>query len=280
MQRLAPLFVSCLFGAALAAEVSSAQGPNQRPAPDAAAQQRMLDAIHEYASQYVSNLPNFLCQQVTYQFEGGRKAKHWHQGDTLTSRLIFNQGREVRTLEMVNDKPIQRGMRYWRTPLISEGEFGMLIETVFEESSAATFTWSHWDGVNDQPVAVFDYAIDRRHSTLSLGLSDLAKAIVAYHGSVYADPESGVIRRITNAAEDIPPEIQTRSIGTIIDYADIDIAGQKYLLPSEAIVSLATESNHIRNEIHFQSYRKFEADSHITFASPGDAQGTKGPPEN
>lgn len=273
MIRSTPLIVSFLTGATL---LSNAGPP--APVPESATQQRILAAIHRYASEYVTNLPNFICEQVTYQFEAGRQPKHWHKGDTLTLKLVFNQGREERKLELVNNKPLQAGIRPWRTPLTSEGEFGMLIETVFGESSAAKFNWNGWEELGSERVAVFDYSIDRAHSTLSLSLSDLAKATVAYHGSVYADPDSGVIRRISSAAEEIPPEVQTRSIATVIEYGKIDIAGTGYHLPTGAVVSLATESSNIRNEIQFRNYRKFEAESHITYASDSPPEG-KAPPE-
>jgi hypothetical protein len=268
MRRSAITLATLLMAAA-----AQGQSGNVPAAPDESAQNRILAAMHHYAAEYVANLPNFICDQITHQFEAGRKPKHWHKGDILTSKLVFNQGREERTLELVNNKPVEHAFRYWRAPLTSEGEFGMLIETVFGPSSQAEFQWDRWDEFDGSTVAVFDYSIERAHSTLSLSLSDLAKAVVAYHGSVYADPQTGVIRRISSAAEDIPPEVHTRSIGTVIEYGNVDIAGQKYFLPLSAIVSLATESGNVRNEIEFRNYRKFEADSHITYAdAPGDSK--------
>ncbi|MBV8550383.1 MAG: hypothetical protein JOY54_03715 [Acidobacteriaceae bacterium] len=266
MKCTAPALATCLILGAILSRANPVQEPQS--VPDSAEQQRLLAVMHRYASQYVANLPNFICQQVTHQFEAGRKAKHWHKGDTLAYKLVFNEGREERTVEFVNDRPVRgAGFRYWRAPLTSEGEFGMLIETVFGDSSAARFSWNRWDTIDGQSVAVFDYAIARDHSTLSLSLSDIARAVVAYHGSIYADPQSGAIRRITNAADDIPPEVQTRSIGTTIDYAEVDIAGRRYLLPATAVVALTTDSSNIRNEISFQSYRKFETESRITYAA-------------
>ncbi|MGH9614001.1 MAG: hypothetical protein ACRD4P_13065, partial [Bryobacteraceae bacterium] len=42
--------------------------------PTAAEQNRLLASMHQYAAQYVSNLPNFLCVQVTRQFDAGKKS--------------------------------------------------------------------------------------------------------------------------------------------------------------------------------------------------------------
>jgi hypothetical protein len=243
-------------------------------APSAAEQQRMLAEMRQYARQYVSNLPNFICVQVTRQFEAGKKGKHWRKGDSLTARLTYNQGREDRVLYLVNDKPVQPGSKRWRTPLVTEGEFGMLLSRVLAEDGTAAFTWSRWETIRGKRLAVFDYVVDKEHSVLSLSLGGYVKAVVPYTGSVYCDPATGAVWRITDTVSDIPPELQTKTIGTTIDYAEAAIGNSSYLLPLQATVSMTTDKNQIRNEMEFQNYRKFEAESSITF---GREQGAGGP---
>jgi hypothetical protein len=236
-------------------------------APSPAEQDRLLAAIGQYAEQYVSNLPNFLCVQTVAQFEAGRKPTHWHTGDMLTFRLTFAHGHEDHSLERVNNRPIRPGQSGWRTPLITEGEFGLLLSRVFAVESEASFQWSGWETLGNRVVAVFSYSIAKEHSSLKLTLSDIAKAIVPYYGSIYADPATGSIWRITSRASDIPSEIRTRSISTTIDYEEISIGSQPYLLPVRATVWLTTRTGNMRNEIRFDSYRKFETDSTITYSS-------------
>ncbi len=236
-------------------------------APDAVQQQKLLSAMERYADQYISNLPNFVCVQVTRQFEAGKQPNHWHKGDVLTSRLIFNDRHEDRTLQLVNEKPVTPGMSRWHTSLTTEGEFGILIGNVFGLRSNPAFTWRGWEVLRGKRLAVFDYSIDGAHSTLTLSLSDLAQAVVPYRGSVYADAATGGIWRITEAAFDIPPEVRTKSISTVIDYGEVPIGGVTYLLPLHATVLLDTGINNIRHEIEFNEYRKFEADSKITYAT-------------
>ena len=240
----------------------------QDAAPTGAEQDRILLAMENYAAQYVSNLPNFLCNQVTRQLEAGTKSKRWHKGDTLLSKLTFNQGQEHRTLDSVNGKPVKPGSSHLRTPLVTEGEFGILLSRVLGPESEAVFTWRGWETLRGQRLAAFDYTVDRAHSTLTLRLSDLATAVIPYSGSVYADPVTGAVWRITDDATQIPAQLHTREISTVIDYSETDIGGAKYLLPIEASVSLLLEGKRVRNEIEFQDYRKFAADSVITFGPP------------
>ncbi len=58
--------------------------------------------------------------------------------------------------------------------------------------------------VRGKHLAIFDYSIDKEHSTLRLSLSDFVAAVVPYHGSIYADPATGAIWRISNSASDLP----------------------------------------------------------------------------
>jgi hypothetical protein len=239
--------------------------------PDPAEQDKLLAAMHQYADRYISTLPNFMCTQVTRQLEAGKKSNRWHPGDTLTTTLMFNRGREQRRLTLVNGRPVQPGPKRWHTPLITEGEFGILLSRVLGEESQAYFSWSRWETLRGKRLAVFDYAVDRLHSTLTLSLSDLVKATVPYSGSVWADPATGAVWKITDAASDIPPALLTRAISTTIDYGEVIIGEKKYLLPLEATVALLLETKRVRNEMEFQGYRKFEADAVITFGPEGTA---------
>ncbi|MBV9265979.1 MAG: hypothetical protein JO061_07415 [Acidobacteriaceae bacterium] len=238
--------------------------------PSAEEQAAIVDSMKRYAQQYVSTLPNFLCMQVTEQYKSDKKAEHWKKGETLTSRLAYVDGREKRTLELVNDKPVRTRTSGWRMPLTTEGEFGELLDRVFADDSQAAFTWNRWDTLGTKHVAVFDFSIEKEHSTLKLTAGDLATAIIAYHGSVNADPKTGAIWRVSDDAVDLPPELRTYEIGTTVEYESIAIGGNSYVLPVHASVLCRTFDGSMRNEIYFRNYRKFEAESTLKYETPGD----------
>jgi hypothetical protein len=252
---------------------------SSQPPPSGSEQDRLLDRMHQYAEQYVSKLPNFLCEQVTRQFQAGKKSKRWSEGDTLTSKLSFNQGHELRSLELVNGRQVESGRRKPHMPLVTEGEFGILLAQVLGADSGAAFSWNRWDRLGDKRVAVFDYVVDREHSTLSLSLSDLARAVIPYSGSVYADPDSGTVWRITDTATEIPPALETQQISTTVDYRETKIGEIGYILPTEATVTLLLKKKKVRNEMEFNGYRKFEANSAITFGSSTDSPNQTTAPE-
>jgi hypothetical protein len=233
------------------------------PAPNQVQQQRVLDNVRSYAARYLETLPNFVCARVTEQYEAGKKPKKWKQGDTLTARLVFNQGQENETLELVNGKPI-RPDHFVERPLETEGEFGTLVSKVLEEQSAAQITWSRWEELNGRRLAVFDYVVDAQHSTLSVGL-DGSDTMVPYRGSIFADPSTGELWRVTSSPFDMPEVLQTKSVTTTIDYGLIDIGNRHFVLPVSASILLDTGKKNIWNKVAFTGYRKFEAESKVTF---------------
>ena len=230
-------------------------------------QTAMLAAMAGYAERYVSNLPNFVCELTTEQYRSGSKHEHWKKLDALTSQLTFSEGREHFHLQLVNHKPLRGAYPSFRRPLITEGEFGQLLQRVFSDSSNASFDWKGWETLEGRKLAAFTFNIDREHSTLKLSLSDLASAIVPYQGAVYADPKTGAVWRISDIATEIPSELRMDEIGTTVDYGQIKIGDSVYLLPVHATVLMKTDTHYVRNELSFREYRKFEAESSIKFDS-------------
>ena len=250
-----------LCGAVFPQDRSPAPSPQADPG-------QLLETMRTYVEHYVGNLPNFVCLQTIEEFAAGRKKGHWAKKNTSVFRLVFDGKHEKQSLELVNGRPpgsVHQTVA--RRSLITEGEFAILLSNVFGAGSNATFEWKGWVDSDGRRLAAYDYSIDQEHSTLKLSLSDLAQAVLPYHGSVYADPVSGAIWHISDEANEIPKAIKTRSIATSIDYRTVTLGNAAYLLPDRASVQVATDSGFVRNDIYFRNYQKFEAQSTITFQS-------------
>jgi hypothetical protein len=217
--------------------------------------------------------------RVNQQFEGNKKGDKWHQGDTLTSRLEWRDGREKRTLQLVNDKPLNQVTRRWHTPLTTEGEFGSMLEGIFSDRSNAAFKWDKWDQIRNKKVALFTYSIAQEHSLLKLGDTMSGTFPVPYHGFFAVEPETGIVLRVNVSADEIPKQLQSRQISTTIDYDQIAIGTDNYILPAHATVVLHTDHNVIRNELSFERYRKFGAESSLSFGGEDSTTGNSGQPQ-
>ena len=253
---LGSLFSALLLTVALSAATDT---------PDSAEQQRMLEKVRQFASRYLDNLPNFVCSRITEQYEAGKKPKDWRRHETLTTRLIFNQGKENETLELVNGKPIRPG-HFIERPLETQGEFGGLVSLVLDERTSAQIVWTRWEDLRGQRMAVFEYVVDQDHSKLTIGVDGL-DTIVPYRGLIYADPETGELWLITNTPFNIPAAVDTKSVNRTIDYGPVDINNKHFILPVSATILLDTGRRNILNKVSFNEYRKFDAESKITFVT-------------
>lgn len=252
-------------------------------APDLDQQQSdIMRRSQAYADEYIQKLPDFLCLQSTAQFEGNKKGTRWKQGDTISSKLVYSNGKEKRTLQAINGHAPSPGnlRRPVRRPLTTNGEFGILLANVLGSGSDATYQWQGWHELNGKNMAVFSYNIDREHSTVKLSLNDLATAVVPYHGIIFADPADGKVWRISSEATEIPEELDTRSIITVIDYQPVVIGAANYLMPSKASILMITRAGQVRNELSFSGFQKFETGSTITFGEGADDQNAPAPPKN
>ena len=141
------------------------------------------------------------------------------------------------------------------------------MSNVLDGDTAAEVSFSRWEDLRGRSLAVFEYSVDLKHSTLSLALGGLGRQFVPYRGLIYADPKSGEVWRITNTPFNIPDAVATKSITTTIDYGSVDINNRHFVLPLTASTLLDTGHSNILNKIEFREYRKFDAESKITFAT-------------
>jgi hypothetical protein len=242
----------------------------QPPPPSSVDQQRILDEMRAYANTYTENLPNYLCVQSIERYVSFDGGENYRFEDKIFSKLSYNNGQEHYKVYLVNNKMVDTDLDKLGGAR-SSGEFGSLMKSLFDKKSQAEFGWDHWARLYGNVVAVFNYFIDSGHSDYYLDYENGAQRIVtAYRGLIYAEPNTGVIRRITFEAVDIPPGFPIRKADTILDYGDQNIGGNTYILPLRAFVTMAGPNNvHTKNDEQFTLYKKFGADSTITF-SPTD----------
>jgi hypothetical protein len=245
---------------------AASPGYQQSPQTPPENASEVIAKVRNYAAAYIDRLPNFLCVQTTTHSAAGRKAEHWRKKETQTAQLVFADGKEKRSVQAVNGKPVVNGRwRGSRNELTTEGEFGILLANILGPDSWADISWGGFENVRGRDLAVVKYSVEQEHSTLRLSRDYLTSAFVAYHGEVFADPTTGAVLRITKELSNIPPELETESSRTVIDYEKVAIGGTDYLLPSTATVEMTIRSGRLRNEMSFEGYRKFEANSTITF---------------
>jgi hypothetical protein len=219
---------------------------------------------------YVAGLPNFLCTQVMQRSEN--RGEGWHPKDVLTVQLSYVDKVERYKLSAVNGRATKVTYRDMRGAT-SEGEFGSLLAEVFTPGNAK-FRWVRESVIRDRAVYVFSYSVDEAKSQYRLLYGDTkirnSQIVAAHHGFVYIDRQTGDILRLTQVA-DLPASFPIRNSVRTLDYAFSDVGGARYLLPLRAVTELGTTAVQTRNEVDFRDYRRFSADSSISFESQPDA---------
>ncbi len=248
--------------------------PTLPPPPPYEEQQSILAGAREYALNYSKTLPDFLCFQMTHRyldrnFKPGTEGS-WSPADRVVAKVSYFDQREKYDLLSDNDNSLV-GKEYESVGgSISTGEFGSVLKDIFDPSSAAEFHWERWAAVRGQWAHAYTYVIDQPHARRTVDYNHSQQTTPGYHGEVFILRGSSTVLRVT-VEPDMPPAFPIQEIHESIDYSFIDISGQKFWLPLKASLIMRNDRNGTKNEIEFRGYRKYSADTSITFDDTDDA---------
>jgi hypothetical protein len=257
------------------------------PPPSAEEQQKLLERVTEYARNYVKQLPDFLCTQVTRRYADPSGLEFWQLMDTVTERLSYVERRENYQVVLVNNR-VTTGVSHEQLGgTTSSGEFGTLLRDLFEPEVRAEFGWERWAKLRGRLQHVFAYRVIQPRSRYTIAWTSGPNAkpltiIAGYRGLIYADADlGGLITRMTLQAEEIPPEFPIQKVEQILDYDFTKIGESEYLLPLKSVVKSRSGKMLTKNELEFRAYRKFGTESTITFTPEAlpDSVTTEKPPE-
>lgn len=237
------------------------------PPPSPAEQRKLVEELREYALNYDKTLPDFLCTQVTRRFYDPSGLEYWVSADTITAKLSYFQRKEEKKVLFVNNqyKDID-----WEKlgGASSTGEFGDMLREIFERDTEATFQWERWGKLRSKRTHVIRYNVQQSHSKWAIVYEKSMTIRPAYTGLIYADASNGMIIRVTLEALDMPASFPVQVAKNQLDYDYTEISGSTFLLPLRAEVRMREGRLLIRNDIEFRNYRKFGADTSITFDTP------------
>lgn len=247
-----------------------AAAPKTKPlaAPSSEEQERVLDAAKEYALNYAKSLPDFICLEVNLRYidrhykpdtEGS-----WVRSDRLTEKLTYYDQKEKYELITHNDDSLYGKPTESVGGALSRGDFGTLIREIFEPESRAEFHWERWSNLDGHLMSVYTFYIDQPHSHDTIDYQRTQQVTAAYHGEVFVEKGPNTIWRI-NVEPEPPPSFPVQNIKQRLDYRYTEISGQKFLLPVSGQVIMKADGAGTKNEIEFRSYRKYSADTTITF---------------
>jgi hypothetical protein len=250
--------------------------PAPIPPPSSEEQAAIIADVREYALNYSSHLPDFICTQVTRRYAapmpgtrwGGSSLSEpsWQAQDVLQIRLSYSAQTGEKYLVVLANNAIVNKDYAQMGGSKSFGEFGSMLRQIFEPSTEARFEWDHWGTLRGKRIMAFAYHVSQSRSQYRLVVEDAKLSIItAYRGLVEVDPDTHVVMRVTTIAENIPPDFPIRKAEDVLDYDYQDISGHTFLLPLKSQVLMSGGDVLTRLDEEFRLYRKYSAEAEIKY---------------
>ena len=235
------------------------------PTPDASTQQQLLEAAKRFAVETLPHLPNLLATRTTFNFDdspqevtkGGylqRIGLHLI-GSSKAEVSVRNERENPSTRTGVASSPAQGGLMTW-------GEFGSTLLIILSDSSQGKTTWSHWERISSSVVAVFHYEVPKAASHYEIdtpveriqpnggsnrwagtggraamtvsSTTAMVRSKPGYQGSLWIDPATGTILRVTLVA-DLKGNSTIDRGAILVEYGPVSIADKTVICPVRSL---------------------------------------------
>lgn len=263
-----------------AAVIAEAPKPAPPAAPSQAEQDRIIAEVRRNSLNYTKALPDFVCLQVTRRYyDPSGLEMDWFKADEVKTRVSYFDGHENYEVVSINNQVTDKGILELGGAT-SRGEFGSMLRDLFAVSTDAVFSWARHSLLRGKAVYVFRLHVPTRRSRWTLSVEQGREIIAGYSGLLYVDKETERVLRMDVEVVDIPPDFPLREASTRLDYDYIDIGGQDFLLPLKGRVGMRSGKILSRNDVEFRLYRKFSAESTISFGNIDDLEPLAEEPED
>jgi hypothetical protein len=226
----------------------------------------IISAARDAADHLNEGLPNFIVQQNTTRYYSTSRPVQWRALDVVTAEVVSVAGKEDYRNIMVNGKPSNRPIE--KTGAWSTGEFQTTLESLLSPYSKTTFRRVADDTLSGRPAYTYKFQVLQENSNWDIYAPSGSKATPAYSGTIWIDKATHNVMRIEEETGPMPTSFEFDKAESVIEYGFIRIDANNYPLPvhSEVLTCQRGSFNCTKNDINFQNYRKFTADSNITFS--------------
>jgi len=243
----------------------SAGGMMIRPSGDP-----IIDKAREEAFSFSETLPNYVVKQFTTRFETstakGRQTS-WQALDNVSADVVYENGKESYKNVLVNGKTPKQAVE--KTGSWSTGEFASVMQDVLQPATDADFHNKRSTTLVNRAAWHYDFTVEQPNSHWHIYAASESYQ-PEYTGSIWIDKENSRVLRLELSARNMPKGFPLDTVESAVDYDYVLIADGKYLLPvhSESLSCERGTAICSRNVIDFRNYRKFGAETEITFGAP------------
>ncbi len=226
----------------------------------------VIEKAREAAFDFIETLPNYIVKQYTTrsQSDNVRGRVSFQAQDVVTADVVCEGGKESYKNILVNGRPPRGNIE--DTGSWSSGEFASVLQDILSPSTNARFYNKRSSTIVNRSSYRFDFSVEQENSHWFIHASSQSYQ-PAYTGAIWIDKETSRVLRIEMTAKNMPSSFPLDQVESATDYDFVMISDGKFLLPvhSEALSCTRGTSLCSKNSIDFRNYRKFGADTAITF---------------
>ncbi len=238
-----------------------------------------LEGVRQRALTHIQSLPDFIC--VREMSESAQMGSITNPINVTESKVevSYLAGRE-------QYRSLKQGPVAPEIGLVSAGEFGGSLQSIFEPASNASFRLKGFESIRGRKAARIQFQVPQETSQLTIQFGQ-RRLNPAYEGECWADQESKQIVRLRLSAPELPPDFNIQRADQSVEYDQVRIGERAYWLPVSAVssgylVAKARGSNidlyqtifgqpctmtfdkaAVKILIKFKNYRKFETESKL-----------------
>jgi hypothetical protein len=230
----------------------------------------LVSRMKEAALAYTDRLQDFTCTQFLKRSAGSSPdGPHWKLLDTQEAQLDYVDHKERYTLLRVNGQTTDPAKRIKQGPYLTPGgEFGTMLQKIFNPKGQAEFEWDHEEGDGAARTCVFRYNVPLATTTEVIKV-EAGRIPVGHHGLVWSDCDTGTVKRFRIESDfgEVIRSGRRIPVGFHLEvrYMPVTIGSQQFLLPDNVEEVSLFYKTWTRVEIQFQQYRKYDANSTIKF---------------
>jgi hypothetical protein len=217
------------------------------------------------ADNFTREMPNFLVQQNTTRYFSNSAPARWTALDVVTADVRCVDGQEEYSNIQVNGRATQRPIE--KTGAWSTGEFVTTLQDLLSAQTGASFVRHGEDTISGRAAYVYDFSVRQSGSHWVIVGPDRHQEAPPYTGRVWIDKEHHRVLRIEQRTTVFSSALPYDKVEATLEYGYVMIEGKNYLLPiiGENMACFRGRADCTRNQIDFRNYRKFSADSTVTF---------------
>jgi hypothetical protein len=243
--------------------------------PSQAEVSAILEKTRANTRNAVEEMPDFVVKQLITRSQAFAGTGNWRTYDNLVIGVSYSslKGEQYRVLAKdgvsVTDS-VTANSYIGLDGATSGGEFVEDLQKIFKPESKTKFNLLTTDVVRGRRTVVYEYEIaieNNKDGNVVLKGSVYSSSPAGEKGKIWIDRDSFRVLRIEYFLTDIEPTFAVKAVTKTIDYDIVEIAGEKYLLPTlsdfRGTVENGNQRFEQRNVIRFKNYQKYGTDVKI-----------------